>query len=119
MPLDVSDVDRFANRLTAQAAVIPVRVREVVTATAYLIEGDAKMLAPVDTGALRASISTTIDAGIDEVTAEVGPTVEYGIYQELGTSRMTAQPYLGPAFDRHTPNFLQALEQAANLEVGP
>ena len=69
MPLDVSDVDRFANRLTAQAAVIPVRVREVVTATAYLIEGDAKMLAPVAPGFV-VSHDAVADCAVRPTTAE-------------------------------------------------
>lgn len=71
------------------------------------------MKAPVDTGALRASIYTRIGSrqsnftpGPNSVplpependdTAHVGPSVEYGIYQELGTSIMSAQPYLTPA----------------------
>lgn len=65
------------------------------------IERDAKILSPVDTGDLENSISTTVsDAGM---TVEVGPTVDYGIYQEFGTSTMPGTPYLGPASDRHIP----------------
>lgn len=33
----------------------------------------------------------------DNVVYVVGPTVEYGIYQELGTSNMPPQPFLFPA----------------------
>lgn len=29
-----------------------------------------------------------------------GPTVDYAVYQELGTSRHPARPFLGPARDR-------------------
>lgn len=68
---------------------------------------DAKILAPVDTGNLENSISTTIsDAGM---TAEIGPTVDYAIYQELGTSTQPPQAFLGPASDRHIPLLEQAI----------
>lgn len=71
------------------------------------IERDAKLLAPVDTGNLQNSIGTTIsDNGM---TAEIGPTAEYGIYQEFGTSTQPPQAYLGPASDRHIPLLEQAI----------
>lgn len=71
------------------------------------IERDAKILAPVDTGDLENSVSTTIsDAGM---TAEIGPTVDYAIYQELGTSTQPPQAFLGPASDRHIPSLESAI----------
>lgn len=46
--------------------------------------------------------------------------VEYGVYVELGTSRMGARPCLVPAFENHTkdlPNVLgRAIETGANLD---
>jgi HK97 gp10 family phage protein len=61
------------------------------------VETAAKRLCPVDTGRLRGSIThvTGIDNG--EQVAYVGSNVEYAIYQELGTYKMAAQPYLRPA----------------------
>lgn len=88
----------------------------MVRKVAFAVEALAKTKAPVDTGALRASIYTrTHDANpFPDITeradvtrvelppamtgeAVVGPTVDYGIDQELGTSRFAAQPYLTPA----------------------
>lgn len=71
------------------------------------IERDAKILAPVDTGDLENSISTTVSDG--GMTVEVGPTVEYAIYQEFGTSTQPPQAFLGPASDRHIPLLEQAI----------
>ena len=65
------------------------RGRAHVMRTASAIEGQAKMLCPVDTGALRASISVT-ETG--EMSAEVGPHMEYGAFIEWGTVHMAAQP---------------------------
>jgi HK97 gp10 family phage protein len=93
-----ADLGRLSARTVPAASAI-------VRKTAFAIEATAKANAPVDTGALRNSISTDHRA----LSAEVGPTVEYAIWVEGGTSRMAPQPFLGPAVDRHEPQFLAAL----------
>lgn len=55
--------------------------------------GEAKANAPVDTGRLRDSITAKAEGN----TAIIGTNVEYAMYQELGTYKMHAQPYLVPA----------------------
>lgn len=108
--LDTHQLAALGGDLERAAAEVGVKASAIVRKTAYDIEGDAKNRAPVDTGFLRSSISTTI-TGRATITAEIGPTAEYGIYQELGTSRMPAQPYLAPAFDRRLPAFETAMAQ--------
>lgn len=90
---------------------IPANKRQLVKSVAFQVEALAKMKAPVDTGALRNSIYTslqstnnppseateTLPTPDNDVTAFVGPSVEYAIYQELGTHAMQAQPFLLPA----------------------
>lgn len=97
------------------AGTVGARGSQVVRATAARVERDAKILAPVDTGNLRNSISTTLtgDGRSKVMSAEVGPTASYGRYVELGTSRMAAQPYLFPALDRHEDNFTAAMARIA------
>lgn len=87
---------------------------DVVKKIGFAIEALAKVKAPVDTGALMNSIYTrTKDAdplpSVGKITVplppprpgevNVGPSVHYGIWQELGTGRMAAQPYLLPAVE--------------------
>lgn len=88
----------------------------VVRKTARDITRDAKLLAPVDTGNLRASIGhsdlrTVGQSG--DMSVEIGPTANYGVFLELGTSRMPAQPFMGPAADRNEGPFAQALAKIA------
>lgn len=111
MRIDASEVHGFGADLTKMAGATGARVAAVIKKTAFDIERDAKDLAPVDTGVLKGSITSTItgDGRFGKIEAEVGPTAEYGIYQELGTSRMPAQAFLGPAFDRRIPGMLTAL----------
>lgn len=48
-----------------------------------LVEGQAVLLVPVDSGELRDSIGYKVDEG--RLVAYVGTNVEHGIYQEFGT----------------------------------
>jgi hypothetical protein len=63
---------------------------------------------PVDTGNLKSSESVDV-AGL---RFEAGPTADYGEYVELGTSRMAAEPYAGPAFDQELGGIVDALGDA-------
>lgn len=47
----------------------------------------------------------------------VGPTVEYGIYNELGTSKMEARPYMRPAAERVEASPRAMLEQYAQSGI--
>ena len=99
-----------------EAAKIAGLARAVVAKSAQTVEGKAKLRAPVRTGNLRNSISTTI---IDDgLTAEVGPTASYAPYVEFGTARQAPQPFLIPAAEEVTPEFEKALEKIADLASG-
>lgn len=119
LSIDTSEVRALASRVAGAGQRIGATGSAILRKTAYDIEGDAKALAPVDTGALRSSISTSIsgDGRSGQMAAEIGPTVEYGVYQEYGTSTQPGTPFMGPAYDRRVPGFTEALAQAAAAEV--
>ncbi len=84
-------------------------VRSVLHEGAEVIADEARALAPVDTGFLKAHIvvadqppsvlSSQISAG--EISVYIGPTSEafYGFYDEFGTSKQAAHPFMRPAVD--------------------
>lgn len=102
---------------------------EVVHTIGLAVVAEAQVLAPKDTGALAASIymrtrNTNDMPGIatDVVRVElpepktktsvtVGPSVEYGIVQELGSVKQSAQPHLLPAINRIAKNLKQYAKQ--------
>ena len=88
-----------------------------VKASAVLIQQAAQAICPVDTGALRESITTEVEEG-KTVVGRVSPHVPYAVYVEFGTGirgaaspgagkgpysdtwpGMVAQPYMRPALD--------------------
>lgn len=112
--IDVTGLDDLANRLESELA-------KAVAASAFLIEGYAKMNAPVDTGALRASLYTsTWDSGSEwgkaaasagalrsgvTILADIGKPssnleaivavgVHYAAHVEYGTFRQAGRFYL-------------------------
>lgn len=119
MPLDITQARAVASRMSSAGGRVGAGGAMLLRRTAYAIEGTAKALAPVDTGFLRGSITTTVDGDgrFGSMSAVVGPTAEYGIYQEYGTSTQPGQPYLGPAFDTHAPGYAAALADLAAEEL--
>ena len=107
MRLDVSELRGLERDLEKGAGKVEELAPLVVKKSALDIEATAKINAPVDTGTLKSSISSDIDG----LSAEIGPSTDYEAYVEYGTSRMAAQPYMGPAFERHVPAFVKALGQ--------
>ena len=87
-------------------------INKALEASALLVEGEAKNLAPVDTGNLRNSIAYEIE----KKEARVGTNVGYAPFVCLGTSKMAAQPFLNPALEQNKGNiqkiFADALKKA-------
>lgn len=121
MSIDTTDMDRLAGDLAAAPARVGTLVSRALRKSAADIERDAKAFAPVDTGALRNSIGTDLagDARSTSMTADIGPTVNYAVYQEYGTSRMGPHAFMGPAFDRHAGGFVEAVADVADVIDGP
>lgn len=101
----------------------PARIDAAVKETALAVEARAKVAAPRDparppldpsrpvTGFLRGSIAADpVEPG--HWLVNVG--AEYGLYQEMGTSRIPARPFLGPAVEAERQNFISRLAEALN-----
>lgn len=95
----MTSLEDFGDEVTAARKSLEARARKVISKASSDITRDAQRAAPVDTGNLRSSISREVRG----LQAEIGPTASYGIWVELGTSRMAPQPYLFPALDKNLP----------------
>lgn len=61
------------------------------------------------TGNLKRSIGLEITDG--GMTAEVEPSAEYAAYVELGTRKMSAQPYLKPSYEVQKEKFKNDMDK--------
>ncbi|WP_206050820.1 HK97-gp10 family putative phage morphogenesis protein [Nocardioides speluncae] len=105
--IDLSEVHALAGHMLAHAEQTEPIAEQIVGKVAFDIEAAAKVLVPVDTGNLKNSIAADLNGLEATVTADT----EYADYVEFGTSRMAAQPYMGPAFDLRSPDLESALAQ--------
>jgi HK97 gp10 family phage protein len=109
--LDTSILDRMTAEAKPKAA-------KIVKKYGIKIAGDAAKAAPVASmassgyvgGSLRNSILS--ESHMDgDMTFIVQDGVEYGIYNEYGTSRMAAQPFFVPAIEANRQKFLDAFAE--------
>lgn len=70
-----------------------------------MVEADAKILSPVDTGTLRRSITHSQSETKDSVVGVVGSNVEYAYFAELH------KPYLEPAVDQNIENIKRKISE--------
>jgi len=82
------------------------------------VQREATKLAPVDIGILQASIGAEAKGGIldvqkvgSQIVGRMGSRIEYAPYQEFGTSKMKAQPYLRPALEQTRDEVVKMFEK--------
>lgn len=97
----------FTSHADAAKEALTAALAQALEEIGFAAEGYAKLACPVDTGRLRNSISHAVDGK----AAVIGTNVEYAPYVELGTSRMSAQPYLRPAVLEHIDEYKQIAER--------
>lgn len=87
------------------AQAVKVATRNAMDETMVACVSTARSLVRVDTGALRSDISfkSAVIRGFMVEASFGAPTVPYAIFQEIGTVKMTAQPFLRPAADTEYP----------------
>ena len=94
-------MSKLVSNLKAIAAKASLDGRAAAIETAQSIYATSQIHVPVDKGDLKASGGIEIKA--DKVI--VGYGTDHSVWQEFGTSKMQAQPFLIPAFALHAQEF--------------
>lgn len=105
--------DVLRQKLDMLAKSFPGVVKAAINESALNIQTGAKRLSPVDTGRLRSSI--TIESFNDGLAQRVGTRVNYAAYQEFGTVKMKAQPFLFPAAEAERHKFEDTIRLYVNM----
>ncbi len=82
---EIDGLDEVLGKLGEMEAKVDGAVQRGVTMGGKAIQTECKAECPVDTGHLHDSIVEQTSGGGGQYTSEVGPTVDYGIYVEMGT----------------------------------
>ena len=99
-----------SNRIPQMPAIIKAAVAAEVQKSAFQIEADAKARVHVITATLQRSIHTVMSNG--GLTGTVGPSVDYGIYEEFGSRGRGPHPFMRPAAEKNLPKFAAAVKAA-------
>ena len=95
-------------------------VQELAQETALRIAERARELVPVRTGHLLDSIDAVFGEDVEDPDSDGSPRAfepiqvvadtPYATFVEFGTSKMAAQPFLGPAAEELEPDFLSGVD---------
>lgn len=113
MKIDTSEVRALAAALDREGGRVGKEAAGVIRKGGRAVESAAKRMAPVASGELRNDISSRItgDGRSGGVAAIIETDVRQGFFQERGTSRHPAQPFMQPALDGVAPGVISALER--------
>jgi len=109
MVIAVQNLDRLVKKYNRLGNI---DMKPVMQRATQLVQRTAKEMAPVDTGHLKRNImrKTYTSPNNTGVVGEVYDPVEYGVYQEFGTSKMKAQPFMRPALRVHQETIYKEFE---------
>ena len=105
MAAQIKGLDSLMAKLNAMGGNVIDALGEAVATTGIIAQADARAFVAVDTGALKASISSDIDFTATSVEAKVFTNSPYALYQEMGTVNMPAHPYMMPAINDNKSTF--------------
>lgn len=105
---DTSELDDLADDLAKAGPEAEKATSAAMTMIAGKLRADASANAPIDSGALSASIRVQGGQGYRDVFSDLS----YAGFQEYGTSSMPPQPYFEPAIRVAYGRLMKAIEEA-------
>lgn len=94
-------------------------LRDALRSAARPVVASAKSKVPVKSGALKRGIAQRVSVRTNAAEALIGfdRKTFYGRFIELGTSKMSAKPFLRPALDESQQKILEAFYSAINRGI--
>jgi HK97 gp10 family phage protein len=108
----ITGVPQLLSRLQAVPQKINAAIAQGFQEAGQQMVGDMQSTCPVDTGELQSSIGVA-EASSSTLRIEVG--ADYGIYVEMGTWKMAAQPFFYPIVDQYKDQLVGIISK--NLQI--
>lgn len=118
MAYTIGGLDSLMGKLNSMGGNVKKALKAAVVNTTLSAQTDAKANAPVDTGNLRNHILVRNEETGEKIEGAVYNNVPYAIYQELGTSKMNAQPHMMPALEANKSVFKYQAESNLKAAIG-
>lgn len=97
--IKIKNIEEIKRAFSQAPHLMNQEMKTALTRSAITVQGQSMQNSPVLTGRLRSSHVFTVSGEGIGMKAEVYPTVDYGIFVEMGTRFMKAQPFLRPALE--------------------
>jgi len=116
---ELSGIKRLNVDFDRLSKVAKEKVRVAIQTAGTDVQKDAKAKVPRDTSRLHNSIRNYAEDGgftaIVDTEAGGNQPVEYGPHVEFGTYKMSAQPFMMPAFEKNTKKLMKELDKMLKL----
>lgn len=121
MPVQIKVEIKNLEKITGAFSKYPEKVapylRNAAMESAFAVERRAKILSPVDTGRMRASIATSLGIATRGLSSVVSTNVNYAIFVHEGTRRMRARPFMRQGAEAATENIQTIYEKQITLAL--
>lgn len=104
---------RVSTEVTSRGFGISLDTEAALKKAAEAVAAQAREQCPIDTGALKNSISVSADGN----SAVISANTDYAGYVEFGTSKMAAQPFLVPALINNRAAIIDIFLKAPEVTV--
>jgi len=122
---EIEGLDDLINRLKDIGKKAGTIANTALKAAAEPVLEDAKSLVPKNTGRLREGLKITdvkTQNGVKYVLVGIikkdNPELFYGKFIEFGTSKMSARPFLGPAYEKNKEKIQEIIAQKLREGLG-
>ena len=109
--ITINGLDRLLAKIDAYAQSVEVKADQAVNDAGETATTEAQSLARVDTGRMRDATVHT-HTHLESVVSNDTP---YAVYNEFGTYKMAAQPFMHPGFEVGRKQLQEACEEVIKL----
>lgn len=114
----IRGMDEVIARLKALDPAMQAAAKDGLESGAEKMEARIQAGTPVKTGNLKASIKAgPVTGGGAHLKVEIKTEVDYASYVELGTSKMSARPFMRPGFNAAKNPALEVIKQELEAEL--
>lgn len=113
MIIRIQGIDKLKKNFKKFEPRLKIKLKEAIIRSAYIVEGKAKPLTPVDTGRLRSSIASRFSF----LQAIISPHTDYAIYVHEGTYKIKGRPFMTKGARKAEPQIQKEFKKSVDSVI--
>lgn len=122
---NIKGIDKLLKKLDTLNVDSKQVLKESIEKNMKVVQGEAKLLCPVEQGTLRNSIGVSVRESSNKIEGKVATNMEYAPYVEFGTGKKVgdscgdkfAQPYLYPALKNNEEKIIKSIAKDLKMKM--